>query len=138
MKTYKYVISSFPTVPFLNRFDHWNGLATHRTISTTISLTVIRRRFHSLAFSAVLASTPPEPADCNKAVKSVQGATYFCLEILLNQSERLHFDLFCLDYENPNNPRVEKLLRRSNNRMARRDDAFTTAFPYLLNMKNLG
>lgn len=27
--------------------------------------------------SAVLASTPLEPADCNKAVKSAQGATYY-------------------------------------------------------------
>jgi hypothetical protein len=78
---YKLIGIIFPKVPFLTRYDYWNGLATHRTITVISSLQAIRSRFHRLAFidSACFAASSPVSAVLENAIVEVaQGTTYFC------------------------------------------------------------
>ena len=46
----KLIPTSFPHVPFIYRYDYWNNLATHRKLTLTPIMDVIRARFHLIAF----------------------------------------------------------------------------------------
>ncbi len=46
----KLIPTSFPHVPFIDRFDYWNNLATYRKLTISPTMDAIRARFHRIAF----------------------------------------------------------------------------------------